>query len=403
MTGAAGPEQQTTADNPTTPGLQSLEQLEVQEASHDDESNYLSGTRLWIAICSLCTVSFLFGLDLTIVAATVPSLTNYFKTVEDIGWYSSAYSVMTASFTFLFGKLYSLAPAKRLYIISVCIFELGSLLCTVATTSQMFIVGRAVAGVGAAGIISGTVVILTQCLPNHRRPFWTTVTGSVQMAGIVSAPLIGGGLIDWVGWRACFGINLPLGVAAVALLAFGLQDMAPRQDDEQLSWKAKMKRFDWVGTVFMAPSVTCLLLALQWGGSKYGWSDARIIVLLVIFVGLLTAFGWRQHQLQENATLPPRILKMKTVLAAAWFGSCVNSALSVTEYYMSIYFQGVKGYTAGKAGLMLTPMLVGITIGNLCGGAGIIWLGYYTRKYHDLLDRSLGFSQFRATHYADTT
>ncbi|KAK0103341.1 hypothetical protein ONS95_005367 [Cadophora gregata] len=389
MTSAAGPEpeQQTAADNPTTPEIRPppLEQLEVQEASlPDGESDYLSGFKLWITIFSLSTVSFLFGLDLTIVAAVVPSLTNYFKTVQDIGWYSSAYSVMTASFTFFFGKLYSLAPPKRLYITSICIFELGSLLSTVATTSPVFILGRAVAGVGAAGIISGTIVILTRCLPTHRRPFWTTVISSVQMAGIVSAPLVGGGLIDWIGWRACFGINLPLGVAAVGLLTFGLQDMELLQDDEQLSWKAKVKQFDWIGTIFMAPSVTCLLLALQWGGIKYGWSDARIIVLLVLFVALLTIFGWRQHQLQENATLPPRILKMKTVLAAAWFGSCVNSALAVTEYYMSIYFQIIKGYTASRAGIMLTPMLVGITIGNLCGGAGIIWLGYYTRKYHVL-------------------
>ncbi|RYP55442.1 hypothetical protein DL769_010170 [Monosporascus sp. CRB-8-3] len=377
-TEATSTEQQAAAGNHATPGSQALQQLDVQDATPDDGINYPSGVKLWMAVVSLCAVSFLFGLDLTIVAAAVPSLTNYFKTVEDIGWYSSAYSVMTASFTFLFGKLYTLAPAKRLYMVSICIFELGSLLCTVATTSQLFIFGRAVAGVGAAGIISGTIVILSQCFPKPKRPLWTTVTGSSQLAGIMGAPSVGGGLIDWVGWRGCFGINLPLGAAALAMLAFGLQNMAPpRPEGEQLSWKAKLKQFDWFGTIFMVPAVTCLLLGLQWGGTKFGWDDARIIVLLVLFIVLLAAFGWRQHRLQENATLPPRILRMKTVLAAAWFGSCVNAALAVTEYYMSIYFQGVKGYTAGQAGLMLTPMLVGITIGNLCGGAGISWLGYY--------------------------
>ncbi|RYP40970.1 hypothetical protein DL767_001286 [Monosporascus sp. MG133] len=377
-TEATSTEQQAAADSHATPGSQPLQQLDVQDAAPDDGINYPSGVKLLMAVVSLCAVSFLFGLDLTIVAAAVPSLTDYFKTVEDIGWYSPAYSVMTASFTFLFGKLYTLAPAKRLYMVSICIFELGSVLCTVATTSQLFILGRAVAGVGAAGIISGTIVILTQCFPKQRRPFWTTVTGSLQMAGIVAAPSVGGGLIDWVGWRGCFGINLPLGAAALTMLACGLQNMSPpRPEGGQLSWKAKLKQFDWFGTIFMVPAVTCLLLGLQWGGTKFGWDDARIIVLLVLFIALLAAFGWRQHRLQENATLPPRILRMKTVLAAAWFGSCVNAALAVTEYYMSIYFQGVKGYTAGQAGLMLTPMLVGITIGNLCGGAGISWLGYY--------------------------
>jgi MFS family permease len=359
---------------------QPQEQMGIQDTlPDDDEIIYPSGIRLWMAVASLCIVSVLFGLDLTIVATTVPSLTNYFQTVEDIGWYSSAYSVMTASFTFLFGKLYSLASVKMLYIISICIFELGSLLCTVAATSAMFILGRAVAGVGAAGIISGSVVILSQCFPRHKRPLWTTVIGSSQMIGIVSAPIVGGALIDWVGWRGCFGINLPLGVAAVTLVAFGFQNIVSNSDDE-LPWKAKLKRFDWFGTVFLVPAVTCLLLALQWGGSKYGWGDPRIIVMLVLFVALLFAFGWRQHQLQEDATLPPRIIKMKSVVAAAWFASCVNATLGVTEYYLSIYFQGVKGYTASRSGILQTPMLVGITVGNLCGGAGIAWSGYYNRE-----------------------
>ena len=365
---------------------QAFELVDVQEPSREndnsenDETAYPSGIRLWMAVISVCTVSILFGLDLTIVAATVPSLTNYFKTVSDIGWYSSAYSLVTASFALLSGKLYSISRPRGLFMTSIAIFELGSLLCTVATSSKMFIVGRAVAGAGAAGIITGNVVIITKCFPRHKRPFWTTVAGSAQLTGIVSAPLIGGALIDWVGWRGCFGINLPLGTAAVAMVHFGTRDLALGEGDGAQDWRTKLKEFDWLGTVLMLPAVSCLLLALQWGGSRFGWGDARIIFMVVLFVVLLAAFAWRQYRLQDNATLPPRILKMKTVLAAVWFGSCVNAALSVTEYYMSIYFQGVKGYSPSRAGLMLTPMLVGVVAGNLCGGAGINWLGWYNRE-----------------------
>ncbi len=85
---------------------QPQEQFIVQESVGIDEVTYPSGIRLWMAVASCCTVSLLHGLDLTIVAAAVPSLTNYFQTVADIGWYSSAYALMTASFSFLFGKLY---------------------------------------------------------------------------------------------------------------------------------------------------------------------------------------------------------------------------------------------------------------------------------------------------------
>ena len=371
-TSRQGSETDTTAKKPP-------EQLDIQDPQPEDGIVYPTGIKVWMAFVSLCTVSLLFGLDLAIVAATIPSLTNYFKSVEDIGWYSSVYSLMTASFTISYGKLYSLMSTKKVYIVSIFIFELGSLLCTVATTSPLFIFGRAIAGVGAAGIGSGSYVILSRLFPRHKRPKWITVMGFAQMAGIVSAPLIGGALIDWVGWRGCFGINLPLGVAAIALVAFGYHDAISHSGGE-LSWTSKLKRFDWLGTIFMVPAIVCLLLALQWGGIKFGWGDARIIVLFVLFAGLIAAFGYRQYQLQENATLPPRIMMTKSVLAACWFSCCTNASLTVTEYYMSIYFQGVKGYTATQSGLHMTPLLVGITIGSLCGGLGVTWLGYYNRE-----------------------
>jgi MFS family permease len=179
-----------------------MEQLTVQDATTPPEGAtetvYPRGLRLQTTIASLCVVSFLYGLDLTIVAAAVPSLTDHFKSVKDIGWYSSAYSIVLAGFGFFFGKLYTLFSAKRLYIISLCVFEAGSLLYTLAPSSTAFILGRAVAGFGAAGISPGSVVILSQCLPKYRRPLWSTLVTSCQLLGIVSAPVIRGRLINWV-------------------------------------------------------------------------------------------------------------------------------------------------------------------------------------------------------------
>lgn len=355
------------------------EELEVDDGPPEDDAAYPTGIRLWMAVASMFTMSILYGLDLTIVAATIPSVTNQFRTVEDIGWYSSAYSVMMASFGFLFGKLYGLVRVKRLYLVALGIFELGSLLCTVAPTSWFFILGRAVAGVGGAGVQSGTVVVLSQCFPRHRRALWTALVSASQMIGIVSSPVIGGVLIDWISWRGCFGINLPLGAAAALLLLFGFRDLVV-SPDAGLPWREKLRRFDILGTVFMAPSVTCLLLALQWGGIRYGWGDVRIVVLFVLSAVLLAVFAWRQHRLQEAATLPPRIIRMRSVLAGTWYSSCCNSILSVTEYYMTIYFQGVKGYTATRSGVLLLPLLVGIAVGGLCGGAGTTRLGYHNRR-----------------------
>jgi len=89
--------------------------------------------------------------------------------------------------------------------------------------------------------------------------------------------------------------------------------------------------------------------------------------------------------LQEKGTLPPRIIKMRTVLAGMWFSACANGTLAVTEYFITIYFQGVKGYTATRSGVLLLPLLVGILVGTLCGGFGTSRFGYYNRKFSVIL------------------
>lgn len=358
-----------------------MEQMEVQDAPQQDEDDtvYPTGLKLWLAFIPLCIVSFTYGLNLAIVAAAIPSLTDHFKTIDDIGWYSSAFSLMTASFTISFAKMYSTMSAKRVYIASLWIFKVGALLCTFARSSSMFIFGRAIVGVGAAGVDLGSYVILAQSFPPEKRPLWITVMGSSTMIGLVSAPLLGGVLIDWLGWRGCFGLNIPLGLIAIVLVVFGYKETT-RHSNDRLRWQTQLKRFDWLGIILMLPAITCLLLALQWGGTRYRWGDARIMVLIILFVILIVAFGFRQHQLGEEASLPLRILRMRTVLTACWFSCCANSSLAVIEYYMSIFFQGVRGYTASQSGLRMTPLLACITIGSIAGGLGVKWLGYYNRE-----------------------
>jgi hypothetical protein len=127
-----------------SPG-QPTEQLQVQEAG-EEQVQYPTGPQLWLNAGAMMLVCFLHGLDLTIVAPTVPSLTNEFKTVADIGWYSAVYGLVLSATNFFFGKMYTQFDLKKVYIASVATFELGSVMCTFAPSSTAFIMGRAVAG-----------------------------------------------------------------------------------------------------------------------------------------------------------------------------------------------------------------------------------------------------------------
>ena len=191
--------------------------------------------------------------------------------------------------------------------------------------------------------------------------------------------MIGGVLIDAFNWRACFGLNVPLGVVCVVFTAFGFQDPNPNPDT-LLPFKEKFKRIGILGTLIVVPAITCFLMGLQWGGVKYGWNDPRIIVLFVLFAGLFGGFGYLQYRQGESAILPPRIVRMRSILAAMWFSACCNGVLAVTEYYIAIYFQGVRGLSATKSGFLGLPMIAGLSVGAVAAGLGTTKIGYYFRE-----------------------
>lgn len=143
-------------------------------------------------------------------------------------------------------------------------------------------------------------------------------------------------------------------------------------------WKARLQQFDGYGTIVFLPMIVCLLLALQWGGSTYKWSDGRIIALLVIFVLLLVTFVAIQFWKQDNATVPPRVLKQRTVAAGAWFCFCLGAAFFIMVFYLPIYFQSIKSATATKSGIMSLPLILTLVVASIIAGGIITKVGYYT-------------------------
>ncbi|KAK2123206.1 major facilitator superfamily domain-containing protein [Fusarium oxysporum II5] len=130
--------------------------LEIEEP-RDDEENivYPTGPKLWSTMASMAIACFLSGLDLTIVAVAVPSITDEFQTIADIGWYSAAYGMTLSAFVFFFGQIYTLFSIKAVFLIGIATFEIGSLICTLAPSSAIFILGRAVSGLGRGAINGG--------------------------------------------------------------------------------------------------------------------------------------------------------------------------------------------------------------------------------------------------------
>ncbi|KAI0425181.1 MFS general substrate transporter [Xylaria sp. FL1042] len=331
--------------------------------------------RFWSVIISIFLALFIVALDRTILGTATPSITQEFHSLGDIGWYGSAYQLTTAASQLLFGRVYKFYEIKRTFLVTVLLFEVGSVICGAAPNSIAFIVGRAIAGLGGAGIFSGVTIIMITMVPLRKRPMFQGLFGTVFGLASVLGPLVGGALTDAITWRWCFYINLPIGAVAAVCLIFILRPSKPQHPPATI-WE-QIVRLDPLGTFLFIPSIVTLLIALQWGGSTYAWSDWRIIVLFVFFGVLLVAFCAVQVYMPNTATVPVRIIRRRSILAATIFMFALAGSFLMAIYYLPLWFQVVKGASATQSGVYTLPFVLSLVVGSTLSGIFTQKVGYY--------------------------
>ncbi|CAK7226502.1 hypothetical protein SCUCBS95973_006221 [Sporothrix curviconia] len=374
----------------------------ARTATREDGSEYPTGTRLALIILALCLAVFLMALDNSIIATAIPKITDQFHSLGDVGWYGSAYLLTTAALQLLFGKFYTYFSIKWIFLGAIFVFEVGSLICGVAQNSVTLIIGRAVAGLGSSGIFSGALIILAYSVTLDKRPMYSGMIGSMYGIASVAGPLLGGVFTDKVTWRWCFFINLPIGAVTLLVIGFFFEDPQRKNGSPSAAHVAsanaaendggavdaepeapktfweKIRPFDPIGSAIFMPAIICLLLALQWGGTTYAWKSGRIIALFVIFGVLILIFIYAQYRQQDDATVPPRIIKKRSVWAAGWYSFAMGAAFLASVYYLPIWFQAVKGASAVSSGLMNLPMLISLVVMSVVAGGVVTAVGYYT-------------------------
>ncbi|KAF2279251.1 MFS general substrate transporter [Westerdykella ornata] len=355
--------------------------LETPDKANGDNAvneHHVTGLALAVLVSGLCLATFTVALDNTIIATAIPRITESLHSLEDVGWYGSAYLMTTTALQPSFGKLYTFFDIKYCYITALFIFEIGSIICAVAKNSVTLIVGRAVAGCGAAGVFSGGMTIIALSTDIRVRSTYIAVISSMFGIASIVGPVLGGALTKNVSWRWCFWINLPLGFASVVATFFTLRDYSqPRQ---QLSIGQKIWRLDIPGALLLAASVSCLLVGLRLAGgtSTWSWNEARVWGCMLGFGLLLVAFvGSQVLQKDHRATIPKRMLKQRTMVAGCLFSLFLAMGLYIHIFYLPIYFQSVQGASAQGSGVRIIPYLTSWTIAAIVSGGAITTFGPY--------------------------
>ncbi|KAF2110752.1 efflux pump protein [Lophiotrema nucula] len=350
--------------------------------SNDDmpKDQYLSGLKLITVIVAVSLVCFLVLLDQSILSTATPLITTQFHSLPDVGWYAGAFQLSSAALQPLTGKLYTHFRIKYTFLIFLFVFEVGSLLCGVAQSSLMLIVGRAVAGLGSSGLMNGGLTIITVVAPLEKRPLFTGMALGISQLGLVSGPLIGGALTEYTTWRWCFYINLPLGaLVAAAVLPLHIPDINIL--NEKFGYvliRKTIPELDLPGFALFAPASVMFLLALQFGSAHtYSWSSPTIIGL---FVGAgatgLIFIAWEYKQ-GARAMIPGFLLKQRFAYSSFIYSASLMSALATASYYLPIYFQAVTGASPTMSGVYLLPSILSMMFLGVGSGALLSRTGYY--------------------------
>ncbi|KAI0521607.1 efflux pump antibiotic resistance protein [Xylaria bambusicola] len=353
--------------------------VDAPSAKDPGDPRTIRGLQLYLVIAALFCGVFVMALDETIISTAVPKITTEFKSLSDIAWYGSGYLLTITAFQPTFGKLYRFVDNKLVFMTCVLIFEVGSILCASSPSSTVFIVGRAIAGTGAAGLFQGALAVITKTVELQKRPLFIGIITSTFAISVSIGPVIGGVFSDKVTWRWCFWINVPIGGVVLVLIFFLLHLPTSSQEStfNSMTLPQKLWSLDPLGSVFIISAVVSILLALQWGGTSMPWHSATVIGLLTAFPVLLGLFCFTQWKLGENATLPLALLHEQSLMAAVVYCFFFSVPTYVYGYYISIYFQAAKGFTATESGTRFLAFALPQVIFLVVSGALVTLSGFY--------------------------
>ena len=332
----------------------------------------LSTTQLTVVLGSTYLGIILAALDGTMVATLTASISASYNSLTLLAWLASAYFIANSVLQPLAGKLTDIYGRRAGLVFCNILFCAGNLICGLARSEAVIILGRVVAGLGGGGLNAIPLFITNDLVPLRRRGVWQGINNICFGVGSGLGGIYGGWLNDTIGWRAAFLILVPFTLLSTVLVAVFVRMPATEVKDVEEKWS----RVDVLGSLVLVSAIILLLVGLNSGGNTVPWNHPLVLASLPVSLMLFAAFVYVETHLAIEPVIPVRLLLNQTVLAAcltSWFFSMAQLALT---FYAPIFFQ-IQGKSAKVAGLLLIPTSVGAAVGGIASGVIIRASGRY--------------------------
>ncbi len=292
--------------------------------------------------------TLLAALDQTVVATALPQIVTDLHGFRDLSWVVSSFLVAATVTVPLYGKLSDLYGRRRMFVVAISIFLVGSALCGAAQSMGQLIAFRAIQGVGAGGLLPLSQAAIADLFSPRERGRYQGYIGSMWATAAVAGPLLGGTLTDAASWRWIFFINLPLG--AIALVVVLRTMRAPAI--------VRSHTIDYLGAAVLSVAISCLLLACTWGGTTYPWDSAEVLVTGLGGLVLAVVFVAIERRVQEPL-LPLALFRDRVFSVSTAGGFVVGAIIFAVSIYVPVFSQGVQQISATSSGIVLIPFSLG--------------------------------------------
>jgi EmrB/QacA subfamily drug resistance transporter len=310
----------------------------------------------------LITIGVMMGLllaslDQTIVTTAMPTIVGSIGGMSVYSWVFSAYMLLETAGTPIFGKLSDLFGRRRIYLIGMGLFILGSALSGISQTMAQLIIFRAIQGLGAGALMPLALTIISDIYPPEQRGKMQGLLGGFFGVASILGPVIGGFLTENLSWRWLFYINIPFGITAAIILAIALKEPL----------KKEKPSIDILGAVLLCAATITLLLTTIWGGSKYPWNSPQIIGLFVAGFIMAVIFILVERKAKEPI-LPLFLFKSRTITLTSIIVFLMGLGMFGAISYVPLFVQSVIGVSPLNSGYMLIPMMLAVILASIAGG-----------------------------------